>query len=214
MPVIKAIIFDAGGVLVRYSLDIYPFLYSNNISELEWGLFLEQYADDWTKGKINESQFWQFCQERFPQVGEISKPCPFHKEFAESAMVVPEVLDIALKYKYLGYKIAILSNTMDCHWEHTRKLGIHPFFDSVVVSCEVGMMKPEASIYLYTASKLGVPPKNCIMVDDKGANYWGARNAGLKAVLWSADTDSVDKLDREIRKLLYYCDLDSRVLVQ
>lgn len=57
-------------------------------------------------------------------------------------------------------------------------------FDAVIISGDAGFVKPEAEIYLLAAKKLGVPPDECIMVDDRERHCAGAEHVGMRAVLY------------------------------
>ncbi len=55
--------------------------------------------------------------------------------------------------------------------------------DVVIDSCDVGMRKPEARIFLYACSQLDVDPRHAVFFDDMQANVDGAEAAGLTAIL-------------------------------
>jgi FMN phosphatase YigB (HAD superfamily) len=55
-------------------------------------------------------------------------------------------------------------------------------FDVIVLSGDVGMRKPDADIYLHTASLLDLPPAACVFVDDLVVNVRGAVRAGMVGV--------------------------------
>ena len=41
------------------------------------------------------------------------------------------------------------------------------WFDAVVVSCELGVVKPDAAIYRICLERLGTPPERTLFVDDR-----------------------------------------------
>jgi HAD superfamily hydrolase (TIGR01509 family) len=55
-------------------------------------------------------------------------------------------------------------------------------FDAVVLSGTVGLAKPDVRIFQLTADKLGVPPGQCVFVDDLIGNVRGAVAAGMVGV--------------------------------
>jgi HAD superfamily hydrolase (TIGR01509 family) len=55
-------------------------------------------------------------------------------------------------------------------------------FDVVVISDRVGLRMPDPAIYRLTAGRLGVPPLDCVFVDDTAANLPAARGLGMAAV--------------------------------
>jgi HAD superfamily hydrolase (TIGR01549 family) len=81
------------------------------------------------------------------------------------------------------YKLAIVSNTDVSGAEYVRERGIDEYFDLIVMSCYVGVAKPDPSIYRLAAKELGLKPKDCWMVGDSlECDFEGAKRAGLNAL--------------------------------
>lgn len=81
-------------------------------------------------------------------------------------------------------RIAIVSNNLLD--EQTDKLafcGLDPFVDALVVSEEVGIMKPDPAIFRYALDRLEIAPDEAVMVGDSwAADILGAHRAGVRAV--------------------------------
>lgn len=91
----------------------------------------------------------------------------------------PAMLDLVRSAKRAGLATALLSNAGRS--EYSRR-GWRRLFDAVVLSGEVGMRKPEAAIYRYTAERLGVEPAEAVFVDDLAVNVRGAVAVGMIGV--------------------------------
>jgi epoxide hydrolase-like predicted phosphatase len=66
---------------------------------------------------------------------------------------------------------------------------IGELFDGVVISGEVGLHKPEPEIFRLGAERIGLPPEECVFVDDLKENCAGAEAIGMIAILHrGADT--------------------------
>lgn len=93
-----------------------------------------------------------------------------------------------------GVFVGLLSNmppAWDRHWRRmTEPDGL---FDALVLSFQVGARKPERKIFELAAEAAGVPPYECVLVDDIEANCAGAEAAGWQAVHF---TDAVDAAAR------------------
>ncbi|MBN2334424.1 HAD family hydrolase [Candidatus Bathyarchaeota archaeon] len=83
------------------------------------------------------------------------------------------------------YKVGLITN-----WEHTPRitellgeLGIDALFDTVVVSDEVGVAKPDPGIFREALSRTGVSPGDAVYVGDMDVDVAGSRNAGVHPVL-------------------------------
>ncbi len=87
--------------------------------------------------------------------------------------------------------VAVVSNTNDghVHWldEHLPELKD---LDLVVMSNEVGMAKPDASIYLLVLELIDLPPEQAIFIDDLPANVEAAEALGMTGIIHTdwADT--------------------------
>jgi beta-phosphoglucomutase-like phosphatase (HAD superfamily) len=55
-------------------------------------------------------------------------------------------------------------------------------FDTVVISGECGMRKPDEAIFLHTAKGLGLAPRQCVFIDDLEANVAAAAACGMTGV--------------------------------
>ncbi len=91
-----------------------------------------------------------------------------------------------------GIKTALLSNSWGDHYPEHQWAGA---FDAVVISGRVGMRKPDRQIFLHTAELLGLPPAECVMVDDLPRNVEAAVAAGMVGVLHRTYEETRTELD-------------------
>jgi glucose-1-phosphatase len=81
------------------------------------------------------------------------------------------------------YRLAILSNVNEMHWNHIKeKHAFMAWFDHPIASYAVGLRKPEHAIY-HKALEIagGIHPSKAIFFDDLETHILGAREAGLRA---------------------------------
>lgn len=82
-----------------------------------------------------------------------------------------------------GHRLALVSN---CSAEVTLaldRLGLRERFDALALSCDVGVAKPDAEIYLYASRQLGVTPDTCVFVGDgENDEHAGAQALGMTTV--------------------------------
>ena len=84
------------------------------------------------------------------------------------------------------YKFGFISNVG--HGFLERMFVDHPasyYFDSLVLSSEVGLLKPDVRIYQHAAESLNVAPEESVMIDDIPRNVEGAESAGMKAIRYT-----------------------------
>lgn len=86
--------------------------------------------------------------------------------------------------KAQGYTLVLGSNTNDLHASQFRAQFADTLavLDAIVLSHEVGHIKPSSEFYLACAEAAGAAPADCVFIDDLAENVEGARAAGLQAV--------------------------------
>ena len=116
---------------------------------------------------------------------------PLHEEWRASQRAIEPNLRLVSELRH-SYKLAILSNAdISLRGRLEGDIAIHHLFDDIVCSAEVGMAKPDPSIYVLTAERLGLEPGECVFVDDLDANVESARQVGMQAVLFRTDKGDV-----------------------
>ncbi len=82
-----------------------------------------------------------------------------------------------------GFYLGLLTNTSDVAAEPIWGLGIGQICDAVVLSHEVGILKPDLRIYQMTCERLRVQPPECAFVADGGfGELDAAHELGMLAV--------------------------------
>ena len=84
-------------------------------------------------------------------------------------------------------KLAMLSDAMPSFRHVVNNHACRDLFHALVISTEIGAGKPDAKMYLTACEKLGVSPEECLFVDDKPGNLQGAMAVGMRAVQMCRD---------------------------
>lgn len=196
---IKAGIFDVGGVLHEVvSNYIYEDIcqtlgISESILKENW----YELADRLGIGEITEKEFWQLFLQKIKSNKILPEESLFLRKYIEHFKAKEDVLNLVKKLKKNNYRVAVLSNTIQPHADYLNKIGFLQDFDPVVLSQEVGMLKPDVEIYKCVLKKLQVEPEEVFFVDDKLKNIEGAAKLGIHAIHFQ---DS-KQLELELKKL-------------
>jgi putative hydrolase of the HAD superfamily len=93
----------------------------------------------------------------------------------------PDMVDVVDAARTAGIRTALVSNS----WggEDYPLEVLEPLFDEMVISGHVGLRKPDPDIYLLAAERIGVPPQDCVFVDDFPSNIAGAEAVGMRGIL-------------------------------
>jgi HAD superfamily hydrolase (TIGR01509 family) len=81
-----------------------------------------------------------------------------------------------------GVLTALVSNCADSTRPQLAYLGVIPLVDAVVLSCEVGSMKPYPEIYATALDELGVAAVDAVFIDDQPTFCVGAQAVGIRAI--------------------------------
>ncbi|PVX25553.1 MAG: hypothetical protein CW691_04240 [Candidatus Bathyarchaeum sp.] len=74
---------------------------------------------------------------------------------------------------------------------------IAEYFEVVVSADDVANPKPDPEVFLLTASKLGVEPKDCVVIEDSVFGVRAARAANMKCIAVSSGVYSKEELQQE-----------------
>ena len=194
---IKAIVFDIGGVIVGdLSPSLIPYLSKKHKKEfgflkVRWRKYERQYRE----GKFDENTFWN----GFIQETEINEKADDLKKFTRKLFdkQIDGTLDVAKQLKG-KYKLAILSNhTKEWVDYIIKKHKLDGLFNPIVVSSDVGSSKPELKIYNVLLKQLNLTPDECLFIDNAEPNEISAENLGFKILLFR---DS-EQLKHDLKKL-------------
>jgi putative hydrolase of the HAD superfamily len=96
----------------------------------------------------------------------------------------PDVIPTLIALRDEGCELGIVSNGRSVkQWEKLIRLGLHHFFDAVIISEDVRSEKPQSKIFRVAIEGLGVKPEETIYVgDDLETDVLGANKAGLISI--------------------------------
>ena len=199
-----AFVFDFGGVLMdwdpHYLYDKLPGYdrqaverFLNEVDFFTWNL-------EHDRGR----SFAEYTAEliaRFPHYRDLIRA--YDERYLESLSgPVEPVVQILCALKDAGYPLYGLSNWPAEKFALVRPM--HPFFEyfeAIVISGEVGLVKPDKEIFELLLARIGRPAGECLLVDDSDRNILAARELGFQTIYFrspgqlAADLHSLGILD-------------------
>ena len=190
---VRAVFFDLGGVIVRTE-------YQAPRQHLAERLGMEY--DDLVKivfdsdsgyqasiGAIPANVHWDSIIKRLKRPAEELES--IRHEFFAGDVVDRTLLDFlrSLRGKFIT---GLISNAWGDLREYILRENLEDAFDHIIISAEVGVVKPEAKIFKIALEQANVKPKEMVFVDDFPANIEGCKKLGIKGILFR-DPDSVIK---------------------
>jgi putative hydrolase of the HAD superfamily len=188
---IKAVIFDCFGVLVgRGFEETYRIAGGDPVKDRQ---FINDVLGQANLGLIDDQAFHD------QMTGQLGISLSEWRHATITAEQPNQELLEYIKGLHADYKTAVLSNANRGVVE--RRIGGHwleACFDELIVSADIGMVKPDPQIYSYAADKLGVEPSECVFIDDKTVFLEPAEAYGMKTVLYQ----TFDQAVADLKKIL------------
>ncbi len=179
---ITHIISDMGGVLValEWSERVSGLLgRSVPIDELHHLWSNARSTVDFESGRIDFDTFAQnFIQEFDLQIS----PEQVQHEFLEFVQAPMPGCDEILTALNQQYHLSLLSNTNPAHYLRLRdRYDFYAPFEQVFLSHEIGVMKPETTIFHHVLKVLDIAPDQAAFFDDGEQNVAAAQSIGINA---------------------------------
>lgn len=182
---LKAIIFDMDGVLIDSESKHYPVL-KQLLAEYGYNYTLEHFlcycgmpdVEMWPKllakskldadPEIMHRLHWERYQQYLDEYGLPS---------------FPGTAQLLQSLKQEGYLLAVASASLsDVIEDYMQRLGYSQYFDCVVSAQSCAHGKPEPDVFLLASEQIGVPPQDCLVIEDSRNGMIAAQRAGMKWV--------------------------------
>lgn len=186
---IKAIIFDCFGVILqRPGHEFYK-----TVEDRELQKQIDKLEDQADVGEITEDEFNE-------QVAKLTGSTPA-KVAAETSIYErnQELLNFVAELRG-EYKVSLLTNvskdTISRFFSEDERRDL---FDDVLVSSEVGLVKPDPEIFALAARRLALRPEECVFIDDTAKNCEAAAKCGIKAIAYMGNKHTM----RMVKQFLF-----------
>ncbi len=195
LDMIKNIVFDVGNVLVRYDPDFIvscAFPAHEDPKALVQGIFKHQTWYELNLGQISEQQA---IKEYHSRLGlEIEQLENLAQIVKESLIPIPGSIEL-LKQLHSTYPLyALTDNTHEIMAYLKQRYDFWPLFNGVVVSASIGHLKPSKEIFHHLLSTYQLVAHETLFLDDIARNVEGARNVGIKAILFENTEQTVNEM--------------------
>jgi epoxide hydrolase-like predicted phosphatase len=196
---IKAIVFDVGGVLTKENmLEHYSKLAEiTGYNIKKFYKIRKRYINQAVIGKISAIEYIKLFTKELGIKDFKKFKQNWIKIRSKCIIVDKDVEKIIKKLKNKKYKVGSLTNILPLHQKLRNKKNIYKIFDFNICSCEVGLSKPDIKIYKLLIKKLELPPKEIVFVDDVRECLIPARKLGINTILFKNNK----QLIRDLRRL-------------
>lgn len=206
---IKAVLFDMDGLMVdTESLSTEAFI--NSAKAQGYNMTKEETLKVLGFTKANIYQFWIDYFQGTNVDGK--KLVDDHYEYIENVLytVGPEKMPYVEELlKYLrenNYKIAVASSSDTADIKNNlEKTKLEKYIDEIASGAEVENGKPAPDVFLLAAKRLGVDPKDCLILEDSKAGIKAGKASGAMVFMvpdmYTVDKECEDTADRILSNL-------------
>ena len=206
---IKNIIFDFGGVIVRGG-DAWSYFAGHGLSKEDITFYYQNvhkytHKDESLGLKTNEELIKIYCG-KYPDKKELIEFMDAHLSgwYVLSFEVVDYIKDLKKQgFKIYGITNLGLSKHNSLRDQYFKKTGenFDEIFDGVVHSYQSKLRKPDREIYELLLNTYNINPKESIFIDDVLEYAQGAEKLGIKGLQWTED-DNLESIKLKVAKIV------------
>lgn len=181
-----------------------------------FGVLCDSFNTKWEKENLDEGtrEYEQFIALRneidlgtktqpdyYLLAGKVSNKSPEEiKQKMESGFTVNKKLFEIIRSLKKNYKVAVCSSSGAVFVRDIfKKSGfvLEDLFDDVVISSEVGLLKPNPQICTLCAERMSLRPEECVFIDDRVDNIRSAESVGMTGYVFSNTASFEQWLEKE-----------------
>lgn len=181
---INAVIFDLGRVLVQVDTQkLWDFFFTNyadgDVQQALGRIMADPMMMQYSIGRIPTQEFYQKLHDDYrldlSYEAFVFRWCDIFAPMEGMDSIVAQLSG--------KVRLGLLSDTDPLHWDFIRRhYPLMQYFPKPTLSFEIGSVKPSRDSYLAAACAVGVPPEECLFIDDLQKNVDGAKAAGMAAI--------------------------------
>lgn len=192
----QAVIFDFGGVMTGESNReaVVEFLCESFQLSKDEFLLINSRKREAVKDGMTDEAFWlTYAAEQ-----NIILPLDWVSQFKDAMRqaINPSQNMYALvdELKNTHLKVGMLSNIDTRLANIVRDFGLYQPFHPCILSCDIGVEKPDEKAYKILLSALHLPKNQVVFIDDKKENVYAAKCLGIDAILF----ESYEQIKKEL----------------
>jgi epoxide hydrolase-like predicted phosphatase len=107
------------------------------------------------------------------------------------------IIEAVQRARDAGVRTGVITNSWGTEpFNPYERYDLATRFDTVVISGEVGLSKPDPAIYQLAASRLGLPASSCVFIDDIAHNLPPAGALGMATIHHTDNAATLAELER------------------
>jgi FMN phosphatase YigB (HAD superfamily) len=193
----KFLYFDLGQVLLTFDVPTICVRMAEVAGieprQVQEAVFDHRLQDRYERGDLTTQEYYDaFCS----VTGATATSAALNRVVCDVFALRPSMQAVVGQLYRAGYRMGILSNTCDLHWEDFLKRFrmLSELFEVHALSYRLKASKPQPEIFEAAARLAGVAPEDIFFTDDVAGHVAAARAAGFDAVQFTGTRELVDEM--------------------
>jgi epoxide hydrolase-like predicted phosphatase len=197
---IRAVFFDFGGVIMRTEYQAprqkLAERFNMDYGEIDRAVFNSESALRASLGEITEDEHWANVLKRLKQPA--SEAQSFRDQFFGGDIIDRDLVEYIRSLRG-SVHTGLISNAWSGLRDFLAGEKLLDLFDTIIISAEVGAVKPSAKIYQLTLEQAKVKADEAVFVDDFPENVAACQKVGMTGILFNDPQKSLDRLHRVLK---------------
>lgn len=206
---LSTVVFDLGGVLIDWNpRHVYLEVFAGDTEKVEWFL-ADVCSPDWNAKQDAGRSLADATEELVSAFPEYEELIRVYYDRWEEMMRGPieGTVEILRRMRESPYRLYALTNWSRETFPVAReRFEFINWFEGIVVSGEIGLIKPDPAIFHHLTRGFGLNPAETVFIDDVPANVEAARRLGFHAIRFV----SPEQLATDLRRAGIHIDESSQ----
>lgn len=198
---IQVVFFDFGGVIQRTEFQAPRQRLAQRLGmeyeDIDTIVFNSPTAKQATVGEIPAQKHWEAVAKRL----KVNKKdiAAIESEFFAGDVIDHDIVEY-LRSLRPRFRTGLISNAWSDMRDYLVRKKLDEVFDTLTISAEVGVAKPEARIYRTALEQAQVKAGEAVFVDDVPVNIEACEALGMKGVLFKEPQEAMKQLKKLLKE--------------
>ncbi len=179
----STVFFDWSGVIADDSGNEFIELSLRNVGATDEQIrkIVKNEFSQFMLGQISENEYWDKVKNNY-SLG-VDKSCIGYFNNWQGLRPNSCIVELVYVLKSRGFKVGLISNIISPVRDIIKQSGHYDIFDETILSCEVGLLKPQKEIYQLSLDRMNSTAQESVFIDDKQPNLDTAKAMGFSTIL-------------------------------
>jgi putative hydrolase of the HAD superfamily len=179
----STVFFDWSGVVADDSGDEFIALSLQGIGATNAQIrkIMKKEFSQFMLGQISEDEYWNKLKNNYKLRVDDSRVGYFSNWRGLTAN--ERIIELVCELKSKGVGVGLISNIIYPVHDIIMQSGYYSIFDEAILSCKVGLLKPQKEIYQLALKRMNTVSTRSIFIDDKQSNLDTAADMGFRVLL-------------------------------